>query len=131
MTDIMDTFITGLENYLAIFILILAFYGLTLYIIKGLYDSAKYTSITDSIFEWREYGTKHFLLNGKTPLIILDLILYVGLIYFLRDTYLLTFQEWYPIDLLHFIIYTTLGLILLPIASVVIAVFSIVFNPSS
>ncbi|AAM31721.1 hypothetical protein [Methanosarcina mazei] len=131
MTDIMDTLITGLVNYFVILFLILAFYGLTLYIIKELYDSAKYTSITDSIFEWREYGTKHFILNGKTPLIILDLILYISLIYLLRDAYLLVFQKLYPIDLLHFTIYATLGLILLPIATAIFMFFSIIANPNS
>jgi len=135
MTDIIDTLIPGLENYFFIVILSLTFYGVTLYIIKSLYDSVKYMSLMDSInnsiYEWKEYGIMYFVLNGKTPLIILDLILYIGLMYFLRDTYLLTFQEWYPIDLLQFVIYATLGLILLPIAGIAIAFFNIIFNPSS
>lgn len=44
----------------------------------------------------------------------------------MRDTYLLTFQEWYPTNLLHFIIYATLELILLSIASIVIVFLNIV-----
>jgi hypothetical protein len=135
MIDIMNTSIPGLENYFFVAILSLTFYGLTWYIIERLYDSAKHTSlmdfITNSIFELKEYGTMNFISNEKTPLIITDLILYIVLMYFLRDTYLLAFQKLYPIDFLQFIIYATLGLILLPIGSMVIAFFCVVFNPSS